>query len=132
MDDRYEEFSDDFPEHWFSYKGQFADTNRDLDHEERKHNAIIYIRAHFDQMMENSLYRYIYYEIIDDGIRCDYPLNFDNLSIAELENLREIDGDTLDETILTRGDELVETYKDDLQYVVEWIKSGKGLIAFSK
>ena len=66
MDDRYEEFSDDFPEHWFSYKGQFADTNRDLDHEERKHNAIIYIRAHFDQMMENSLYRYIY-GIVSNG-----------------------------------------------------------------
>ncbi len=120
-----------FRKHEKPYKEEFSsEDNIDRKHEEKKHKAALYIRAHFVELMKDEAYKKAYYEIIDQTAREIYYFINDKPLAAVSDEQRELEGFSLDLEIKNKGIKNINKYKSDAAYIVEWVISGKNLTAY--
>ena len=90
-------------------------------YEERRHNALLYIRAHFKKLMKEEAYRNAYAQLVDECVR-KFSFEFYEKPLTTVsEEDREIDGKVLDFEISLRGKKEVEKYKADAIDIVHSI-----------
>lgn len=105
-------------------------SDRDQAHEEKKHRAALYIRAHFKELMKDEAYKKAYYKLVDEFAReFSYIVHNKPITVVSDEQ-REFEGSTLDFEISIKGRKKIEKYKADAIYIVDWVKSGKNLIVY--
>lgn len=113
----------------FYEDGYCFGSDRDQEHEQRKRRAVIYIRAHFDELMKDEAYKIAYYKIVDQMARDEAYICGEPLTVVT-ERARELENSFLDFEITLRTKRILETYKEDAVYMVDWIKSGKSLLVY--
>ena len=88
-----------------------------------KTNALIYLRAHYDEISKNEWYAKAYRIMLDEMIRSDYKAIYRDIITKISDEDREMKNRALDMLIETEGKENTENFKDDARFAVEFLKS---------
>ena len=98
------------------------DNEEDIARYERKFNAALYIRAHFKKLMKDEAYKAAYYMIIDELAREFSYKMLDKIITVVSDEERELQSVTLDFEISLRSKKEIEKYKEDAEYVLNWVR----------
>lgn len=104
-------------------------SDRDEAHEQRKHRAAVYFCAH-PQLLKDADNLKAYTKILDEYAReFAYNILKKPISVVSDED-RDIQIFALDFEAKCLGKKKVERYKEDAQYIVDWVKQGNSLIVY--
>ena len=93
-------------------------------YEENDFSTLLFIRAHYDELINDEAYRKAYFRLLNEMIRkASYFVNEPISKISDED--RESQESALDFLISIEGRKKIETYKNDAIYFVDLINSGK-------
>ena len=93
-------------------------------YEENDFRTLLFIRAHYDELINDEAYRKAYFRLLNEMIRkASYFVNEPIGTISDED--RESQESALDFLISIEGRKKIETYKNNAIYIVDLINSGK-------
>lgn len=93
-------------------------------YEENDFRTLLFIRAHYDELINDEAYRKAYFRLLNEMIRkASYFVNEPISKISDED--RESQESALDFLISIEGRKKIETYKNNAIYIVDLINSGK-------
>ena len=98
-------------------------SDEEMRYENSKTNALIYLRAHYDEISKNEWYAKAYRIMLDEMIRSHHKAIYRDIITKISDEDREMKNRALDMLIETEGKENTENFKDDARFAVEFLKS---------
>ena len=103
--------------------------DRDEVHERRKRRAAVYMAAH-KSLLKKEEYLTAYTKILDEYAReFSYHMHGKPLSVVSDDD-RDTQIFSLEFEANCLGKKKVDRYKEDAEYIVDWVKAGKSLIVY--
>ena len=104
-------------------------SDRDQELEKRKHRAALYLSVH-KGLLQKEEYLRAYNKLLDEYAR-EFAYNILKKPIALVsEEERAVESASLESEASTISKKKLERYIEDVEYIVEWVKSGKSLIVY--